>query len=277
MANNKGYLKIGNNVWEWGKRTYTMGILNITPDSFSDGGKFNNEDAALMQATHMVEEGADIIDVGGESTRPGSTPVSEDEEIQRVTPVIQLLSKKLNIPISVDTYRAKTAEAAIKAGANMINDVWGLKYDAEMALIAAKYNVPVCIMHNRTTGTEYQNLIQDIINELTESIEIAHKAGIKDENILIDPGIGFAKTFEQNLEVMRHLDAFKSLGYPILLGASRKSFIGKVLDLEVWDRLEGTLAITAAGIMKGCDVVRVHDVKENVRVSKIIDCLERKC
>ncbi len=276
LIKHKGYLNIGNNVWEWGKRTYLMGILNITPDSFSDGGKFNNEKAALLQAVRMVEEGADIIDVGGESTRPGSTEVSADEEIQRVTPVIKLLRKELNIPISVDTYRAKTAEAAIKAGADMINDVWGLKYDAEMALVAAKYNVPVCIMHNRTTGTDYQNLIEDIINELAESIEIAHQAGIKDENILLDPGIGFAKTFEQNLEVMRQLDAFKCLGYPILLGASRKSFIGKVLDLEVCDRLEGTLAITAAGIMKGCDVVRVHDIKENMRVSKIIDCLERK-
>ncbi len=272
----KGFINIGKSVWEWGKRTYTMGILNVTPDSFSDGGKFNNEKAALAQAIRMIEEGADIIDVGGESTRPGSTEVSEQEEIERVVPIIQLLSKELNIPISVDTYRAKTAEAALKEGAHLINDVWGLKYDAQMALVAAKYNVPVCIMHNRTTGTDYQNLIEDILFELTQSIELAHNAGIKDENIIIDPGIGFAKTFEQNLEVMRQLDAFKRLGYPILLGASRKSFIGKVLDLEVDDRLEGTLAITAAGIIKGCDIVRVHDIKENVRVSKIIDCLERK-
>jgi dihydropteroate synthase len=271
----KGFINIGNSVWEWGKRTYTMGILNVTPDSFSDGGKFNSEKAALEQAIRMAYEGADIIDVGGESTRPGSTVISEQEEIERVIPIIQLLSKELNIPISVDTYRAKTAEAAINAGAHMINDVWGLKYDDQMASVAAKYNVPVCIMHNRTTGTDYQNLIEDMLLELTQSIELAHNAGIKDENIIIDPGIGFAKTYEQNLEVMRQLDAFKSLGYPILLGASRKSFIGKVLDLEVIDRLEGTLAITAAGIMKGCDIVRVHDIKENVRVSKIIDCLER--
>ncbi|QNU68631.1 dihydropteroate synthase [Ruminiclostridium herbifermentans] len=272
----KGFINIGKNVWEWGKRTYIMGILNVTPDSFSDGGKFNNEKTALKQAIRMVDEGADIIDVGGESTRPGSTVISEQEEIERVIPIIQLLSKELNIPISVDTYRAKTAEAAINAGAHMINDVWGLKYDDQMASVAAKYNVPVCIMHNRTTGTEYHNLIEDMLIELTQSIELAHKAGIKDENIIIDPGIGFAKTFEQNLEVMRQLDAFKRLGYPILLGASRKSFIGKILDLEVNDRLEGTLAITAAGIIKGCDIVRVHDIKENVRVSKIIDCLERK-
>ena len=270
-------MKIGNKEFKLGEITYVMGILNATPDSFSDGGKFNEVELALKRVEEMIRQGADIIDVGGESTRPGSTEVSEKEEIERVIPVIELLSKELNIPISVDTYRAKTAEAAIKAGAHFINDVWGLKYDAKMALVAAKYNVPVCIMHNRTTGTEYQNLIEDILFELTQSIDLAHNAGIKDENIIIDPGIGFAKTFEQNLEVMRQLDAFKRLGYPILLGASRKSFIGKVLDLEVCDRLEGTLAITAAGIIKGCDIVRVHDIKENVRVTKIIDCLERKC
>ncbi|HEY5585260.1 MAG TPA: dihydropteroate synthase [Ruminiclostridium sp.] len=270
------YLNIGNSLWEWGKRTYTMGILNVTPDSFSDGGNFLSEDAALKQAVRMAEEGADIIDVGGESTRPGSAPVSQTEEIQRVISIIQLLKRELNIPISVDTYRAKTAEEAIKAGAHMINDIWGLKYDSEMAAVVAANGVPVCIMHNRTTGTKYQNLIEDILHDLEESIKIAHKAGIKDENILIDPGIGFAKTCEQNLQVIRQLDVFRSLGYPILLGASRKSFIGKILELEVQDRLEGTLAITAAGIMKGADVVRVHDVLENTRVAKIIDCLVRK-
>jgi dihydropteroate synthase len=269
-------LNIGNSVWVWGKKTYTMGILNITPDSFSDGGNFFNEEAALKQALRMEQEGADIIDVGGESTRPGSVQVSEEEEIRRVTSIIQLLSKELKLPISVDTYRAKTAEAAINAGAHLINDIWGLKYDPDMAAVVAKYNVPVCVMHNRTSGHEYQNLVEDMLQELEESIELAHKAGIKDDKIIIDPGIGFAKTWEQNLEVMRQLNAFKSLGYPILLGASRKSFIGKVLDLEVQDRLEGTLAITAAGIIKGADVVRVHDVLENVRVAKIIDCLERE-
>ena len=273
--NKMKYLNIGNSVWEWGKRTYTMGILNITPDSFSDGGNFLNQDAALKQAVRMAEEGADIIDVGGESTRPGSAPVSNEEEIQRVISIIQLLKRELNIPISIDTYRAKTAEAAIKAGAHMINDIWGLKYDSEMAAVVAAYGVPVCIMHNRTTGTKYQNLIEDILRDLEESVKIAHKAGIKDENILIDPGIGFAKTGEQNLQVIRQLDVFRSLGYPILLGASRKSFIGKILGLEVQERLEGTLAITAAGIMKGADVMRVHDVLENARVAKIIDSLVR--
>lgn len=270
------HLTIGGRTWEWGKRTYTMGILNVTPDSFSDGGSFLSVDKALQQATRMAEEGADIIDVGGESTRPGSVPVSVEEEIQRVIPVIQSLSGELHIPVSVDTYRAKTAERAIKAGAHMINDIWGLKHDPDMAAVAAAYGVPVCIMHNRTTGTEYRNLIDDMLHELEESVEIAHKAGIKEENILIDPGIGFAKTWEQNVEVLRQLDAFKRLGYPMLLGASRKSFIGKVLGLEVQDRLEGTLAVTAAGIMKGVDVVRVHDVLENVRVAKMMDRLARE-
>jgi len=252
-----------------------MGILNFTPDSFSDGGNYFNMDAALKQAVRMAEEGADIIDVGGESTRPGFKQVTGEEEVLRVIPLIENLSKEINLPISVDTYRAKTAELAIKAGAHIINDVWGLKYDPEMAKVAAAYGVPVCIMHNRTTGTEYGNLIEDILCELEESIEIAQKAGVKDENIIIDPGVGFGKTWEQNLQVMRHLAEFKRLGYPVLLGASRKTFIGKVLGLEVHERLEGTLAVTAAGIMKGMDIVRVHDVWQNVRTAKMIDSMVR--
>jgi dihydropteroate synthase len=268
-------LHIAGKVWEWGKRTYTMGILNVTPDSFSDGGSWYDMDTALNHAVRMAEEGADIIDIGGESTRPGSMRVSEEEEIRRVVPLIQRLSGVLNVPISIDTYRAKTAEQAIKAGAHMINDIWGLKFDLDIAAVAEAYNVPVCIMHNRTTGTEYGNLMEDMLRELEESLEIAKKAGIRDEKILIDPGIGFAKTWEQNLVIMRHLEAFKKLGYPILLGASRKSFIGKVLGLDVQERLEGTLAVTAAGIMKGADVVRVHDVLQNVRVAKMMDSMVR--
>ncbi|WHH60229.1 dihydropteroate synthase [Petroclostridium sp. X23] len=269
------FLNIAGKKWEWGKKTYTMGILNVTPDSFSDGGSYFDVDDALTQAVRMLSEGADIIDIGGESTRPGSEPVSCEEEIQRIVPVIQKLSSTLNVPLSVDTYRSVTAEQAIKAGADMINDIWGLKYDPEMAQVAAVYNVPICIMHNRTTGTEYRDLIEDVLEELTESIQIGKKAGIKDENIIIDPGIGFAKTWEQNVEIMRRLEEFKRLGYPILLGASRKSFIGKVLDLEVHERLEGTLAVTAAGIMKGTDVIRVHDVLKNVRVAKMMDSIVR--
>lgn len=268
-------LNIADKVWKWGKRTFIMGILNVTPDSFSDGGRYFNIDAALKHAAQMAEEGADIIDVGGEATRPGfAVPISAEEEIERVIPVIQRLSKELDLPISVDTYKAKTAELAVKAGAHMINDIWGLKKDHEMADAVASCKVPVCIMHNKT-NTEYDNLMEDIMSELGESIELALKAGIKDENIILDPGIGFGKTWEQNLTVMRNLDMLKKLGYPILLGASRKNFIGKTLGLEVNDRLEGTLAVTSIGIMKGADIVRVHDVLQNTRVAVMTDSIVR--
>lgn len=268
-------LNIANKVWEWGKRTYIMGILNVTPDSFSDGGRYFHIDPALKHAAQMAEEGADIIDVGGEATRPGfAVPISAEEEIQRVIPVIQRLSKEIDLPISVDTYKAKTAELAVEAGAHMINDIWGLKKDPEMADAAASCKVPVCIMHNRT-NTEYDNLMEDIMFELGESIELALKAGIKDENIILDPGIGFGKTWEQNLMVMRNLNILKKLGYPILLGASRKNFIGKTLGLEVNDRLEGTLAVTSIGVMKGADIVRVHDVLQNARAATMTDSIVR--
>ncbi|EPR09297.1 dihydropteroate synthase [Ruminiclostridium papyrosolvens] len=271
-----GCLRIRNSTWEWGKKTYIMGILNVTPDSFSDGGSYTNPEMALNQALRMIEEGADIIDVGGETTKPGAVPVSPEIEQQRIIPVIEALSKEISLPVSVDTYRADTAELAIKAGADMINDIWGLKHDSLMAPIIAEYGVPVCIMHNRTAGTDYgENLIGQILSELEESILIAKKAGIGDDKIIIDPGIGFAKTWEQNLEVMRKLEDFKMLGYPVLLGASRKSLIGKVLGLEVYDRLEGTLATTSTGIAKGVDIVRVHDVLQNVRVAKMTDSMVR--
>jgi dihydropteroate synthase len=270
------FMKIWKNIWEWGKKTYIMGILNVTPDSFSDGGCYVSQDAAVKQAIRMYNEGADIIDVGGETTKPGAVPVAAEIETDRVIPVIESLSKAIRIPVSVDTYRAETAELAIKAGASMVNDVWGLKYDPDMAAVIAAYRVPVCIMHNRTGGTDYgDDLIGKILLELEESISIAKNANIPDENIMIDPGIGFAKTWEQNITVMRHLEDFKKLGYPVLLGASRKSFIGKVLDLEVADRLEGTLAATSIGITKGIDMVRVHDVLQNSRVAKMMDSMVR--
>jgi dihydropteroate synthase len=270
------YMNIGGRSFEWGKKTYIMGILNVTPDSFSDGGSYESLDAAIKQAIRMIEEGADIIDVGGETTKPGAVPVSAEVEIKRVIPLIEALSRKISVPISVDTYRAETAELAIKAGASMINDIWGLKYDTEMAAVAARYDVPVCIMHNRTCGTDYgQDFIGKILSELEESIAIAKNANIKDENIIIDPGIGFAKTWEQNVQIMRRLEDFRKLGYPVLLGASRKSFIGRLLELEVTDRLEGTLATTALGITKGVDIVRVHDVLENLRVAKMMDGMVR--
>lgn len=270
------FMKIGDRMWEWGKKTYIMGILNVTPDSFSDGGSYTTTEAALCQAMSMAKEGADIIDVGGETTKPGAVPVTAEVEMSRVIPVIECLTKETDLSVSVDTYRAETAELAIKAGAHMINDIWGLKYDSRMASVIAEYDVPVCIMHNRTTGTDYGgDLIGQILQELEESILIAKKAGIKDEKIILDPGIGFAKTWDQNVHVMRKLEDFKKLGYPVLLGTSRKSFIGRVLELEVNDRAEGTLATTAVGITKGVDIVRVHDVLQNARVAKMTDSMVR--
>ena len=271
----KGRLNIADKVWEWGKQTYVMGILNVTPDSFSDGGRFVNLDSALKHAVQMAEEGAHIIDVGGESTRPGfAVPISAEEEIERVVPVIQRISEETDLPISIDTYKAETATLAVKAGAAMINDIWGLKKDPEMADAVASCRVPVCMMHNRT-NTEYDDLMKDILSELEESIELAIKAGVKEENIILDPGIGFGKTWQQNLTVMRNLQMLKELGYPILLGASRKSFIGRTLELEVSDRLEGTLAVTSIGIMKGADIVRVHDVRQNARAAAMTDSIVR--
>lgn len=265
---------IGDKEWQWGKRTYIMGILNVTPDSFSDGGHFYDVDSAVAHARQMVEEGADIIDVGGESTRPGFKPVSADEEINRVVPVVQRLAQELDIPISIDTYKAKTAIAAIEAGADMINDIWGFKADMDMAAVAAKYKVPICLMHNKNEAV-YNNIIEDVLTELKQSIDIALNAGVEAGNIIVDPGIGFGKTWEHNLAIMRHLEEFKRLDYPILLGTSRKSFIGRVLDLPVDDRLEGTLATTALGIVKGVDIVRVHDVKPNKRVAVMTDAMVR--
>jgi len=267
-------MKIGNKDFEIGKRTYIMGILNVTPDSFSDGGRFNDMEAAIRHAKVMVADGVDIIDIGGESTRPGHNPVSEEEEIRRVVPIIEALSKEINVPISVDTYKGKVAELAMQAGAAMINDVWGFKKDQYIAKVAAKYNVPCCLMHNRD-NRKYSNLVQDILVDLEESITIALKAGVKRENIILDPGIGFAKSYEDNLKTMNNLEKLNKLGYPVLLGTSRKSMIGFAMDLPASDRLEGTLATTTIGIMKGCEFIRVHDVKENKRVCVMTDAICR--
>lgn len=268
-------MKIGNKNFEIGKRTYMMGILNVTPDSFSDGGRFNGMEAAIAQAKKMVAEGVDIIDIGGESTRPGHDPVSEEEEIKRVVPIIEALCREIDVPISVDTYKGKVAELAVKAGAAMINDVWGFKMDPYIAKVAAKYNVPCCLMHNRD-NRKYDNLIQDILVDLEESIQIALSAGVKSENIILDPGIGFAKSYEDNLKTMNNLEKLNKLGYPVLLGTSRKSMIGFAMDLPVGERLEGTLATTAIGIMKGCEFIRVHDILENKRVCAMTDAICRK-
>jgi dihydropteroate synthase len=262
------------NYFSWGEKTYIMGILNATPDSFSDGGNFNKLSLAVDHGMKMAEEGADIIDVGGESTRPGAKPVSPEEEIKRVVPVIKELKNKLNVQISVDTYRAVTAEEAIKSGATFLNDVWGLKEDHEIAQVAAKKDVYVCLMHNRKTPL-YNDLIKEILIDLEESINIAFRAGIDKDKLIIDPGIGFGKTYDDNIKVMREIEKIKSLGFPVLLGASRKSFIGLTLGLPVSERLEGTIATTVTGIMKGVDIVRVHDVKENKRAAVITDKIIR--
>jgi dihydropteroate synthase len=267
-------INIGSKIWEWGKRTYIMGILNVTPDSFSDGGKFINPSTAFERARLMIDEGADIIDVGGESTRPGFKPVTVEEELNRVIPIIKLFSSNLQVPISIDTYKAKTAEAAVLSGAAIVNDIWGLKADPEIAYVAAKYKVPICIMHNKKEP-DYNNLIEDILNDLSESIGIALKKGVSHDNIIIDPGIGFGKTWEQNIEVMRNLERFKVFGYPLLLGTSRKSIVGKALDLPTGERVEGTIATTVFGITKGVDIVRVHDVNENKRAALMTDIIVR--
>lgn len=265
-------MRIGNKEFNIGERTYVMGILNVTPDSFSDGGKFNSVDAAIKKVEELIRDGADIIDVGGESTRPNFEVVSTEEEIERVVPIIKAIKDNFDIPISIDTYKSATAEAAIKAGADIINDVWGFKKDTNMASVAAKYNVPCILMHNREED-EYKDLMKDVIFDLIESINIALDAGVSRENIILDPGIGFAKTLEENLIVMNNLELIKAIGYPVLLGTSRKRMIGLTLDLPVDERVEGTIATTVLGIVKGCEFIRVHDVLENKRACVMTDAM----
>jgi dihydropteroate synthase len=286
-------LHIRNNIWTWGARTYIMGILNITPDSFSGDGLLQAIDfvpTALSQAAQMIAEGADILDVGGESTRPGSEPVGAEEELRRVIPVIKALRQMTDLPISIDTSKAVVAEAALAAGADLVNDVWGLRLDPDIAAVVAAAEVPVVLMHNRSTpkaasidpalggryvGVQYDDLVEDVKRELATSLEVAHRAGIPDERIILDPGIGFGKTVAQNLELLNRLDEIKTLGYPLLLGTSRKSFIGYTLNLPPEQRDEGTAATTVIGIMRGADIVRVHDVRLNVRVARMTDAIVR--
>ena len=262
-------MKIRNTEFDVKNHTYIMGILNVTPDSFSDGGKWDTLDHAMKHVETMLADGADLIDVGGESTRPGHTPVGAQEEIERVLPVIEAIRSRFDVPISVDTYKGSVADASLKAGADLINDVWGLKYDPEMAPVIARHNAPCCLMHN----TEYNNFLVDMLSETQECVNIARRAGIKDENIILDPGVGFGKTYEMNLETMNHLELFQHLGFPVLLGTSRKSMIGLTLDLPVDQRVEGTLATSVIGVMKGCAFVRVHDVKENRRVIQMTEAI----
>ncbi|WHY03408.1 dihydropteroate synthase [Neobacillus sp. DY30] len=252
-----------------------MGILNATPDSFSDGGKYNSLEQAVERAKEMVENGADIIDIGGESTRPGYTVISEDEEIERIVPVIEAISKHVSVPISVDTYKAKVAQRALEAGAHIINDIWGAKADDKMAVVAAEYNVPIILMHNRHERN-YNIFIRDVLNDLYESINIVKHAGVRDDQIILDPGIGFAKDLTENILMMQHLDTLTALGYPVLLGTSKKSMIGQALNLPVNERMEGTGATVCFGIQKGCQIIRIHDVKEMSRMAKMMDILMGK-
>ena len=260
---------------DYGKKTLIMGILNATPDSFSDGGCYINVDDAVAKAKQLVADGADIIDIGGESTRPGADFVSADEELSRVIPVIQAVSQEVEVPISIDTYKAEVAKQAVQAGAHIINDVWGGKMGPAMPKIVADLNAPYIIMHNRKEKT-YASFMRDAINDLYESIQLAKNAGVRDENIILDPGIGFAKDLALNLEMMRNLDIIVALGYPVLLGTSRKSMIGAVLDLPPSERLEGTGATVCYGVQKGCQMMRVHDVKEIARMAKMMDALVGK-
>lgn len=265
-------MKIGKKEFAEKGHTYVMGILNITPDSFSDGGKYNEMDKALSRVKEMVSEGADIIDIGGESTRPGYVMISEEEEIGRVIPVIEKVKSEFDVPVALDTYKAGVAKAGIKAGADMINDIWGLKYDPKMAEVIAEAGVCCCLAHNRKEAN-YQSCVEEVLWELDATIEIARKAGIDSGRMILDPGIGFGKTYENNLEVINRLEMMNSLGVPFLLGASRKSVIGLTLDLPVTERVEGTIATTVYAVLKGAMFVRVHDVKENVRAIKMIEAI----
>jgi dihydropteroate synthase len=273
--NNRIYTLNNGSSLEIGKRTLIMGILNATPDSFSDGGRFNSQQSALKRAQEMIYEGVDIIDVGGESTRPGSEPVSELDELNRVIPIIEIVSQ-LGVPISIDTYKSKVAIKAIESGASIINDIWGFQKDPDISMVAASFQVPSILMHNSLSIDYKHNIIDELKFFFEKSIEIGIKAGLDEKYIILDPGIGFSKTFEHNLEIMRRLDEITSLGYPVLLGASRKTFIGKILDQNPPNRLEGTLAVKTMGIMLGCDIIRVHDIIENKRIALMSDAIFRR-
>lgn len=258
---------------ELGERTLIMGILNATPDSFSDGGRYTNVEAAVAHALAMVEDGADILDIGGESTRPGFEPVSAEEELRRILPVIRAVRQALpHIPLSIDTYKAETARQALEAGAHIINDIWGLKGDPNMAAVVAEYRCPVIINHNRH-ARDYNDLVPDVLADLQGSVSLAHAAGIEEDQIWLDPGIGFAKTHEDNLEMLGRLFELSALGYPVLLGTSRKRFIKQTLNLPVDELVEGTAATVVLGIAYGCQVMRVHDVKAIKRAAIMADAI----
>lgn len=268
-------MKIGNREFDFSRHTYIMGILNVTPDSFSDGGKWNDMDRALRHVEEMIREGADVIDVGGESTRPGHQKISDEEETQRVAPVIEALKKRFDVPVSVDTYKSSVAAAAIEAGVDLLNDIWGFRYDSKMAALASASQVACCLMHNKDEAV-YRDFMKDMMEETLECARIALQAGVAKDRILLDPGIGFGKTYEMNLEALRRLDEFCSLGYPVLLGTSRKSVIGLTLDLPADQRLEGTLVTTVLAVQTGCAFVRVHDIRENRRAIQMMEAIQGK-
>lgn len=263
---------IGKKEFDVKNKTYIMGILNVTPDSFSDGGKFNNLDAALYHAEEMIREGADIVDVGGESTRPGHTVISEEEEIARVTPVLEALKARFDVPLSIDTYKAPVAQAALQAGADLVNDIWGFRHDPRVARLTAQYGAACCLMHNRNEAV-YENFLEDMVKDMEICLSIAREAGVPEDKIMLDPGVGFGKTYEMNLEAINHVDILHRLGFPILLGTSRKSVIGLTLNLPSDQRVEGTLATTVLGVLKGCAFVRVHDIKENKRAIQMTEAI----
>ena len=268
-------MKIGDKRFSTTGHTYVCGILNVTPDSFSDGGKWTEKDAALYRVEEMISEGADLIDVGGQSTRPGYEQISVAEELDRVCPILETIKQRFDIPLSLDTYEPQVAKQGILAGADMINDIWGLQYDPRMAQVIAEGNVACCLMHNRKSAI-YENFMQDVAADLAHTVHLAESAGIGEDRIILDPGIGFAKNYEQNIEVLGRLQELHVLGYPLLLGCSRKSVIGQALDLPVEERLEGTLATTVLAVMKGCMFVRVHDIKENVRAIRMAEAILRR-
>ena len=272
QGDKKVTMKIGSRVFDTEHHSYIMGILNVTPDSFSDGGKWSDVDRAVRHAQDMAAEGAAIIDVGGESTRPGHSQISDEEEIARVVPCIEAIKRCMDIPVSIDSYKRGVIEAALKAGADMVNDIWGLKYDPECARLIARYDVPCCLMHNRRDGV-YRDFLPDMLEDLRQTLAIAASAGIRKEQIILDPGIGFAKNQEQNLTAIRELRRLRELGFPVLLAVSKKSVIGNVLQLPAEQRVEGTVALSVIGVERGASFLRVHDVKENYRAIKMAEAV----
>ncbi|WP_456153036.1 dihydropteroate synthase [Mogibacterium sp.] len=268
-------MKIGNKNFDLKNDCYIMGILNFTPDSFSDGGKWNDMDSALRHVGEMIHEGAAIIDIGGESTRPGHIQITEQEEIERIVPVIKAVKERFDVPVSIDSYKGSVVEAALECGADMVNDIWGFKYDEKVAEVTANYDVPVCLMHNRN-NTDYTDFVKEWLDDMRGSIDIAKAHGVSMDKIIMDPGFGFGKKPEHNFIAMHHLDKMKELELPILLGTSRKSTLGLILDLPVEERVEATVATTVYGVAKGASIFRVHDVKENYRAMKTIQAILRE-